>query len=336
MKYIFTSLLFICGVRFASAQLTQANHAPANGDGYSEYQCDSTGITLGGTGAGTVWNYTAVPTHSNIVRLFSAVTSTNGTYPSANVFLSSNTGNTAYYNSTTNKLDYYGGNVNVGTVVASMIYTAPVLAANYPMSLNTTTMSTTGGTINFTSPLTIGGTFTGNSIVTVDATGTINLPGSVTYTNVYRVITSQTVNFVTAIASGTLVQVNYEYFGENVKSPVFAISTATAYALGVTTQTIVTRFKASTVPVGIQSQEFNSSAQTLFPNPASGYFELSGLNGTESSVSLCDLSGKQVWHSEINGAYKRMDVSGLEKGLYIFTILDKSGSAVRKGKLLLN
>jgi hypothetical protein len=56
MKKLYFSLLSIVLGLGMKAQLTQGNHAPANNDMYSTWQCDSTGIAPGASGAGVVWN----------------------------------------------------------------------------------------------------------------------------------------------------------------------------------------------------------------------------------------------------------------------------------------
>jgi hypothetical protein len=337
MKHLFTSFLFFTGLQISTAQLTQANHAPANGDFYDTWRCDSTNISLGGSGAGVNWNYASIATRSSIVNSYSAVTSTNAAYPQANVFLSASPILNGYYKSSAASLEYFGGNVVVGTIAAVLNYSAPMVTAKYPMNLNTTTTSVTGGTINVTSPITVGGTFTGTALVYADASGTLNLPGAATYTDVLRVITSQTVDFVTMIASGTLTQVNYDYYGGGIKSPLFTISTATAIAVGnVFTQTLVTRYKApANLPNAISETNADFYNYSIYPNPANAYMEFSTNNTEASELVLNDITGKVIANFALVNGYCIMDLRTYTKGIYLYNLKNRMGKNLRTGKIVL-
>jgi hypothetical protein len=337
MKHLFTSILFFAGLQIGTAQLTQANHAPANGDLYDTWQCDSTNISLGGSGAGVLWNYASIATRSSIVNSYSGTTASNSVYPQANVFLSAGAAMNGYYKSSAANLEYYGGNVVVGNVAAGLTYTSPVISAIYPMNLNTTTTSVTGGSINITSPLPVTGTFTGTALVYVDASGTLNLPGAATYSNVLRVITSQTIDFVTIVGAGTLLQVNYEYFGGGIKSPVFSISTSTAITtLGTFTQTLVTRYKApANPPNAIPETEGAAYVYHAFPNPAKDFMLVSTNNTEASVVSVSDITGKEIGNfALVNGSYK-IDLSAFNNGIYLYTVKSVGGKHLRTGKILI-
>ncbi|MBK8368566.1 MAG: hypothetical protein IPL10_14460 [Bacteroidetes bacterium] len=64
------SILFSLG---ANAQLTQANHAPTVGFNYDLFQCDTTGVTGGATGAAATWNFTSLNTTTVAVANYSTI-----------------------------------------------------------------------------------------------------------------------------------------------------------------------------------------------------------------------------------------------------------------------
>lgn len=337
MKKLFTTLLFIGGLHISRAQLTQANHAPANGDLYDTWQCDSTSVGLIGSGAGVNWNYSSIATRSSIVTSYSATTAANAAYPQANVFLSAGPSLNGYYKSSAANLEYYGGNVLVGNVAAALTYSAPLVSAVYPMSLNSTTTSVTGGTINITSPLAVSGSFTGTSQIFVDASGTLTLPGAATYTDVLRVMTSQTVDFVTFVGSGTLLAVNYEYFGGGIKSSLFTISTSTAItSLGTFTQTLVTRYKTpSSLPNAISENGVDAYHYTVSPNPGKDFIVFSTDNTEASEVVIRDISGKTIANFGLeNGTYS-LNLQEYTKGIYFYSINTAEGKSLRTGKMLI-
>jgi hypothetical protein len=249
MKKIYLSIFTaLAGLSLNAQTLTDANHSPAAGDNYSTYQCDSTAISAGAAGAGALWNFSTIITHSSAVSNYTAAANANASYPIPGVQVASVLSDMSFYKSTTNDLKYFGGNIVVGPVSASLIYTTAAVMAAYPMSLNTTSSSATGGSINVTAPLAQAGTFTGNSSTIADGTGTLAL-ASGTFNTVVRVVTSQTINFTTPLTSGTVTQKNYNYYNVGTKESLFSISNSTvvtSLSPSASTQTIVKRIKPAT------------------------------------------------------------------------------------------
>ena len=190
----------------ASAQLTQANHAAKVGNSFGTYQCDS--VAAGASGAGATWNYSTLNIHTAAwaTKNYVSAASANASYPSAQVAVGSAVNNTFYYSSTSSDLKYYGGNLNANGVSGSLNYSSPAIFATYPMSMGTSTTSATAGTVFVTSPIPTSFAFTGNCSVLADGTGTLVLPAK-TFTNVMRVVTSQTVTATVNVNS-----INYDYY----------------------------------------------------------------------------------------------------------------------------
>jgi Secretion system C-terminal sorting domain len=152
-----------------------------------------------------------------------------------------------------------------------------------------------------------------------------------------RVITSQTIDFVTIVGAGTLLQVNYEYFGGGIKSPVFSISTSTAITtLGTFTQTLVTRYKApANPPNAIPETEGAAYVYHAFPNPAKDFMLVSTNNTEASVVSVSDITGKEIGNfALVNGSYK-IDLSAFNNGIYLYTVKSVGGKHLRTGKILI-
>jgi len=340
MKKIYLSVLSLFSVFVVNAQLTQANHAPANGEGYQMYRCDSVTTSPGAAGAGTNWNFATVTTYSNLVRNYTAAgVTSSATYPQANISLSSATNDVSYLSSTTNTLGYYGGNISVGAISGSINYTAPAIYASYPMSLNTTSTVATGGTISITNPIPTTGSFAGSSNVMIDASGTISLPGGFTYTDVVRVVTSQTVNITTAFANATVTQHTYEWFTASIKAPVFSILTSTANVGGnATTQTVVTRNKNLTSPtntttVGINEHTTDNIQFNVFPNPSNACVNFTTNHPDASTISVFDITGKLVERQNLNEGKLKVDVSSYNKGLYLYSVTTNEGKTLKSGKI---
>jgi hypothetical protein len=339
MKKIYPAILSLFTVFSVNAQLTQANHAPVHNDMYATYQCDS--VNPGAGGANTVWNYSTIGTHSSVVKSYTAQTVSTPNFPLANIAVASGPNNTLYYNSTSAQLSYYGGNISVGSgataVIATLTYTSPAIYASYPMSFNTTASSAVGGSLNVSSPLPATGTFTGNSTTLAEGTGTLILPGTgYTYTNVLRVVNSQSISFSTGLGNGTLVQHNYEYYSPGFKEPVFTVSTATAVTpVGTVTQTLTTRNKNGLVTtVGLnENKGISLGSVSVFPNPATAQLNFVTDIKDAKQAMIYDVTGKLVEFQNFNDGKIKLDVSSYNKGLYFYTVTGNNNQKLKSGKI---
>lgn len=325
--FSFFSLAFAMGIN--AQTLTQANHAPISGDTYSMSVCSSTISGPGPQGAGVTWNFSNV-TISSTVTAYSASTSTNTTYSPANVVVNGSNGEASYLLASANDLKYYGGNIVLGGFPATITYTAPAYYAKYPMSLNTFTSATTGGSL---SALSNNGTFTGNNTVIADGTGTLMVPG-MSYTNTLRVATSQTITFNVpslGISNGSLIQNNYDFYVTGRKSPIFSISASTVSApplVSTSSQTVVSI--ASDYMTGVS--ELNNTAVNVsaYPNPASSQFHL--VADKASFVIVYDINGKVIDTKTFAAGSVKLDVSAYANGIYNYMIIGGNKEVIKTSK----
>jgi hypothetical protein len=295
---------------------------------YTTWQCDSSSVTPGAAGAGVNWNFSAIATHSSIVTSYTASAGTFTGYPSADIAVGSNPNDIYYYKSTSADLKYYGGNIVVAGFPATITYSAPAINAIYPMSLNTTSTAAIGGSL---SALSNPGSFTGTSSVIADATGTIVLPSG-TYTDIVRVVTSQTINFTSPFVSGSIHRNNYEYYqAGGIKGALFTISTNTINTGTPSTQTIVTRFKPSTV--GIEKNSINEISLNVYPNPSSNYVNFTTESKNASAVMVYDVTGKLVDKAEMNNGQLHLNVSSFAPGVYSYKVIAADNKTLKTGKL---
>ena len=73
---------------------------------------------------------------------------------------------------------------------------------------------------------------------------------------------------------------------------------------------------------------------SLYPNPVNGLLN-SGLKKGES-MHLYDLSGRLVFSTTINSKYQTIDLTGLQKGIYVYMMKDDNGQIIDQGKLQKN
>lgn len=334
MKKIYLSIVAIVSVITANAQLTQGNNAPANGDIFNFYQCDS--VAPGAAGTAMNWNF-AVSNRTTVVANYTASSITSPTYPQANIALAKNTSNNDYYASSANSLLYYGGNIATGQIVATLNYSAPAVHAMYPMSMGTTTTATIGGSINVTLPGNANGTFTGTAVTACDGSGTLTVAG-MTFTNVLRVSINENISFTTSFLPGTLIRNTTRYFQAGIKQPIMSVETVTGSVLvGTSSQTIAMRITAMPTTttgstVGIDNVKQASSAISVFPNPASSELTVFAANEEAVSVSIFDITGKTVAKTAVSSVWTKIDVSEYNKGLYIYRVEAANGRALQTGK----
>jgi hypothetical protein len=105
----------------------------------------------------------------------------------------------------------------------------------------------------------------------------------------------------------------------------------------------VTDYYAGTVRVyrkssasGIQALQGPDRLAKLYPNPAPGYvnLELRGPVPAGVVLSLRDLVGREVMKANVSEELSRIDLGGLSRGLYLYTL--DMGSQVISGKLVVN
>ena len=329
MKKIYLAFFTILtGLSINAQTLTQANHAPVSGDQYSNFQCDSTAILPGASGTGVTWNYSTLVIHTGIANNYSTSVSTSTSYPAADIAVYSSTANINYFKSSATDLNFYGGNINIGAVNATLNYTSPAIYAKYPMSLATTGTSNIGGTI---AAFSNNGSFSGNSSVVADGTGTLVLPAR-TFTNVMRVVTTQTINF-TVILPGTALQVTYDYYSGSLKTPVFSIVSSTlTSSLGNSNQSYVYVAKNYST-VGVKENKQTLIELAVYPNPSSSNLNFVTESNEAKQVLIYDITGKLVEKQNFIDGKLKLDVSNYNTGLYMYTVIGNANQTLKSGKV---
>ena len=92
------------------------------------------------------------------------------------------------------------------------------------------------------------------------------------------------------------------------------------------------RFEIVTVVssvTGLNSGIANKTDVSVYPNPASGWFEVSGAK-TGSEFSLVSATGKVVKSGQISQNMQRVETEGLSKGVYILQVRTQDGVATQK------
>jgi hypothetical protein len=337
MKKLILPLLGLSAVTISAQTLNQNTHAPAVGDIYVYYQADPASLpsNLGNAGSGNLFNFSGLniissPSYTSL-GVTPVSTGSMAAYPSANVAVQTGTDN-VFYNSLTNKLEYYGGSMTLGGYSVLLNYSTPAVLGIYPMSLGTTNTNTVSGTIN---AMGNSGNFKGTVSFTANATGTIQVPGA-TYTNVIRVEMHQNITFTIAFVQGTLTVEQYDYYtpsysnfpNPNNNWPLLTVQASTIISTigGTSTQTIVNVNKnyqtlnVSNTTLPVQNE------LTIFPNPVKDNFSIITNNSTLQKIQILDINGRII--KEVNPTNRNVDCSALSNGTYIIQAEDKSGKII--------
>lgn len=321
------SFLLICAITQAQT-LTQSTHAPAVGDIYSFQYADPATLppNLGNPGTGNTFNFSGLsvyPTINNSQGVTVASTGSMATYPSANVAVKTGTDNT-FYNSQSNKLEFYGGNITVGGYPVTLTYTTPAVLGTYPMILGTTSTGTVAGNI---STALGNGTFTGTSSFTANATGTFVVPGGQSYSNVMRVQTYQYMTFTLPFVNGTLTVNQYDYYAPSYSNypntnnnwPILTVqqSTISSTAGGTSIQTTVTiNSNYQTLNANSLSIPTNPEIR-ISPNPVKDNIHISTQNSSSiKKVVLMDMAGKIIYETKST----RIDCAAFSNGHYLIRV----------------
>jgi hypothetical protein len=341
MKKIYLIFFSVMLTLSIQAQLTKANHHMMPGDSYQVWHCDSTTTVPGAAGANVVWNFVAQSTYTNLSQTYTAATPPATFAPGSDVVIGADNTTQTFYSATTGSQSLQGVKFQVSGQAATAVFTVPAVTMIYPANLNVSDSRTVAGTL--TSPLG-NPTFTGNSTMNADGTGTLMLSGNATFTNVLRVMTTQTLNFTILGSPGSIKQVIYDYYDISVtKAPLFSIISRTIDIMSqVTPLTSVLRNKAAvgttTTPNPTTTVNNASAAPeiNLFPNPASAVINISAGSDFNGVVHIFDLTGKNVAKAIITGGNAAVNISSLSNGLYLYNVIGENNRTVHTGKLTVN
>ncbi len=326
------------GLTVSNAQLlTQSNHAPVVGDKYDMYEIDSTGVTPGASGGSAIWNFTATPTRTTILvtnNYTTAASITSGSiYPVASVAKVNNSGKN-FYTSSGTALNFWGGNITIQTTSADYVFSNAAIQAKYPMSLGTTTNSAFTGTVY--SALGNGSISNGTATCLGDGTGTLNLPLR-SFSNVIKVMTYTKFEFAVSIATGTVTQLNYDYYSPLTKFPLFTITSSTISSnLAADVYSTIALLNKDYQYVGINESVKEIASLNIFPNPAKNNFTLSFVNENADIVSyeLTNTLGQSIKKENLGNekglVNYNINITDVQAGVYFVKVNSGLRSSTKK------
>ncbi len=318
---------------FASFAQTPINSFYINNDAIFSVVTSANPIDQSASGANLVWNFNDLTSigqsqYTNTTPTPDEVS----TFPNTNAVIESTDG----AGTTTSQL--FTKNINnvvsitglLGAGLELNFITNNATLGSFPMNYGFSNTDNVAGTYNYD---TFSGTFTGTVVTSVDAYGTLNANiGSFTNANATRLKTviniSLNYGFFTNV--GTITQTTYSYYSDNIfqNYPVFRTATTSALVpLASIDQTDTTMEIYSATLLKTDTFTKYSTIQ-IAPNPVVDFLNIQTDKDQKIlSVSVSDLNGRIVLNSNLENA---INVSSLQKGIYIATITTDKGTFSKK------
>lgn len=330
---LFTSMLV---ASLSQAQQLDLTNEPAIAEGVMMYVCDSlTDSYASTTGTGVTWDYSQLlglnGTTKTLEILDATLTADAASFPTSTKVMSIEGVIKNYFNSTATERVSQGFVYNepsLGSVLATFDSDNET-TIQYPFVNGDYFTDNFSGMIDFTfNGIPQNPTCSGAIYASIDGQGTLILPSSNTYTNVIRYKSVDTiltqVIFVTAL-DVELVRTQYEYYDiANNNLPLFVYTIVQFEQQGSTTPLL----EQVNVISSIQPLENVGLAKvtnlefSVYPNPSEGVINFKGIFDANTSAIVYDQSGRVVSTIQtlVNG--QSIDLSHLNKGMYLVSLND--------------
>lgn len=350
MKHTFFYFLILVVINLKSQNLvlTQSFNQPIIGDTNFVYSMDtsafSSGLPMGLSGNNVTWNFTNLNAKPNILETayVSPITVTNSASFTGCNIVEKQGGLFTFLKSTitpTTQTELMG----ITSSTLSFNFTNTAIAFKYPMTFGTSISDNFSGTFVFSLNGTCSGTLTSNA----DGYGTIQLPNSLTLTNVLRVKSVQTLNLSASLITGlppsqigTIKQTYYNYFHASQKFPVLSVNYTRISLITSQTPTVnalITGNKKSII-VGLTNNFLDESIINIYPNPSKGVLNIDIKNSASknNSMVIYDIMGKIIKQLELENSSDIIDtinLKDLNPGIYFLKL--KLGEKILSKKIIL-
>lgn len=337
-KIYFTILsgLFFTQISNAQLILTKAANEPVIGDVNSSSRWDSTATLDNSTGPNTFWDFSSITSNtSSSTSNYTTVAST----PSASAYSTSSfaeeTGGGSYnfFKSTstpTTQLELTG---IVQQSLSINLNSNSAIVSVWPIAFGYNKTDAFSGTVQ-TATASVNGTATGNIHTIASGSGTLLLPGSITFTNVLQITSTQTINASLAfgLITATIVSKSCQYYHGTQKFPILTVNY----------QDISGAFSGSSGTIRINNSIYTGIRETslnsdfsLYPNPATDKLNivLTNKKAENVSVKIFNNLGQLVKTTQLGTATdinNQIDLTGLNSGIYVVKTTVGNASSSKK------
>jgi hypothetical protein len=331
------------------------------------------GIAVTSPGGQQSWNFTTLqsPFVRRTVVKPAAQGPGSQNFPSASYYANISDNLHAYYRKTNSKVELLGffglDPVGLGVETATLI-TPPNIRQRAPLTYGATHTSEYNIAVPFSADDVPGGILNNLPITPdslririntqrtdeVDAWGALTIPGGIydvlrekrTELRQTRIdakigffpawvdVTDIFVELLSLPGLGSLTQESYYFWSNEALEPIAVLSLSPA-----TGEVQSVEYKANNISTNVQSVESLRPGVYAFPNPAivNVRFEFSNLPPGRYRLKMLNILGSEVWNRSfyINGsAIEKVDISFLQKGTYIYTLVDERGKTITTRRLV--
>lgn len=324
MKKIYLIIGLVCSSLLSSAQLilTKAANEAVVGDINLTKSFDTVGVFPKNAGTGQSWNFSTMVSNSfTEATTYTTVAASPSPALFSNANIASNRGGNQwdFKKSNATTLEFAGmifGTTNyVNFINTAVEFSWPISFGSAMTDTFTATETNGTNTVNWT----------GSTTYTAAGSGTVTLPGGGVYTNCLMIKSITNVTMAGSTSTTQMVMINYDWFASGFKFPLVHSEYQSTTTGTFVTKQIYFSINSLALPVGLNENKIERTDLTIFPNPANTEINISLANAIENyKVTLTDLSGKSI--VERNNV-KSINVSNIEKGIYILTVNGKNINA---------
>lgn len=321
------------GSTYLGAQITINESDYASAGATVSFVDEAATITPGSSGAGAVWDFSALTATRTVTNTFQAPSAgiLGSNFSMANVCMHRDTLD-LYMDTSATKVEFWGaaGNLLSNATNNALVYGNAQTLLTFPSTYNTTYTDTA----SYDSKFAYGGLVQGvqvdslrekERIITmsnIDGWGYLTVPGSGVFNALRQNMMKKSVDSTWAkITVGS-----YSYwtllYGDTSNTQSYVYMTNVAWGPHAEIEyyadsTAIYEVRWSGLATGINEQA--QVNMEIYPNPATDYIRVKSAEAVE--VALYDLTGRQV----IRSTQKMVSVSGLENGTYLVSVSNQDG-----------
>jgi hypothetical protein len=337
MKITSTIVFIILSGFLQSQTLTQLLNEPVVGDTNKNYPVDtsaySNGLPVNISGNGVLWNFSDLGVSSKIASrpyLESSAVSSASNYPACSVVLDNQIGFVYMKSVKTPSAQTEVLGMTISSLSLTMTFTNSAISNKYPFSYGATYTDNISGHFAYT----FTGTCSGSITSKADGAGILQLPNGLTYYNVLRVKSVQTLALFSGFFPlGNIRNTVYDYYHSSQKFPVLSVNyQAITMGIGTPTVTGVVSGNSRALLAGIYELNNLNEYANFYPNPCNEFVELDINEALDPyEISLTGLDGQLLFSDDFK---KRISTSDLKPGVYLIQINTKEG--ILRKRLIVN
>jgi hypothetical protein len=339
---VYLILLFNLTSGFAQVTLQVNTHRPSAGDTLKQYIIDTSGFTSpmpnNISGNNVTWNYSSIINTGTIttqayVSNTAVASSTN--FTGCNLVLSQGPGAYNYLktvNTPSAQLELLG--LDFGTF-AKITFTNSAILLKYPFGYSNSFTDPASGTFSAnTGTSTINGSSTGNFASNADGFGTLIL-GQQAIPNVLRVKSTQNFTlFQGFLPLGTIRAINYAYYDQNNKFPLFQVQYQTLSLIAQSPSTTASvRMNASIPLLGLNEISTNENIK-IFPIPAFDFLYIHLEKTGDYEMEILDMNGRTTLKERFYSHEYKADVRRIPDGVYLVRLRNSASDKISQHRFV--